>query len=62
MSRYFEIKQELEECMCPECFGTGTLNDAEPGDTRHNTWTCMVCEGSGINPEMAISFDIERTK
>lgn len=60
MSRFREIAQELEECMCTECWGSGTQNDAKPGDIFYNEWECPTCKGSGINPNYAISFDIER--
>lgn len=59
MSRFFELRQELEECMCSECEGSGIINDAEPGDTQFDIWECAACAGSGINPEKAISLDIE---
>lgn len=62
MSRYFEIKQELEECMCPVCFGTGESNDAEPGDIRYDTWECSHCNGTGLNPDYEISVDFYKVK
>lgn len=61
MSRFQELKQELEECACIDCNGSGTHNDADAGDITYNEWTCTTCNGSGINPEMAISLDIDRT-
>lgn len=33
MSKFQELKQELEECACPECEGIGESSDAEAGDT-----------------------------
>lgn len=60
MSKFQELKQELEECMCTHCYGTGTINDAEPGDMRFEEWECAACNGSGINPEFGISLDIDR--
>ncbi|EDV1300603.1 hypothetical protein AAC69_002693 [Salmonella enterica subsp. enterica serovar Hadar] len=60
MSRFREIAQELEECMCTECWGSGTQNDAEPGDIFCREWECPTCKGTGINPEYAICLDIER--
>lgn len=32
---------------CPECGGTGTLDDAELGDIGFNTWKCETCKGTG---------------
>lgn len=60
MSKFHELKQELEECACPECFGVGEWDDAEPGDIYFNTYKCSYCEGTGINPKCGISLDIER--
>lgn len=59
MSIYQELKQQLEDCRCPDCWGKGTQNDAEPGDTWFDTWECPTCKGSGIHPDKAISLDIE---
>lgn len=55
MSRYIEIKLEIEECMCTECFGTGVDTDVDGVEE-----ICPCCQGSGINPEMAISLDIDK--
>ncbi|EJT0117296.1 hypothetical protein NVX19_003549 [Salmonella enterica] len=56
MSKFQELKQELEEFACPECFGAGEGNDAEPGDTFYNSFECMHCSGTGINPLYTVSL------
>ena len=32
---------------CGECYGTGNVDDAEPGDISFNTFVCPKCGGSG---------------
>ncbi|AFQ22222.1 anti-termination protein Q-like [Pectobacterium phage My1] len=59
MSYFTELKQELEECACPQCCGKGTLDDAEPGDMYFEEFICGICDGSGINPVYAVSQLIE---
>lgn len=56
MSKFRELKQELEELACPHCFGRGEKDDAEPGDIFCRTWICPVCEGTGINPIYTVSL------
>lgn len=56
MSKFKELKQELEELACPECFGVGKWDDAEPGDTCFNTYVCTHCEGTGVNPLYTVSI------
>lgn len=56
------MKQELEECKCPMCLGTGTVDDADYCDISYNEWECPKCKGLGINPKTSISLDIERTE
>lgn len=59
MSRFQELQQELEECMCTDCWGTGTQDDAEPGGIGYIVLECPTCKGTGINPAFEISLDIE---
>ncbi|QXV85163.1 hypothetical protein bas27_0096 [Escherichia phage TrudiGerster] len=56
MSKFQELMRELGEHRCKDCYGSGEQNDAEPGDTRFNKWTCPTCEGTGINPLYTISI------
>ncbi|WCX68768.1 anti-termination protein Q-like protein [Salmonella phage GSW6] len=58
MSKFQELKQELEELACPECMGYGECDDAEPGDISYNTWDCPSCKGTGINPLYTVSLYI----
>lgn len=60
MSIFQELKQELEECMCPECQGTGIVNDADPGDTCFEEFKCSNCNGTGVEPGCIISLDIDK--
>lgn len=50
MSKYFEEMLELKLSRCDECLGTGKCDDAGPGDTSFNEWTCKVCKGTGKRP------------
>jgi hypothetical protein len=60
MSRFLELKQELEECACTECFGDGVIAEWETSSGEEET--CTVCKSSGINPGFGISLDIDRAQ
>lgn len=62
MSKFHELKQKLEELACPECFGAGEWDDAEPGDIYFNTYKCSHCEGTGINPLYTVSLFVGVSK
>jgi DnaJ-class molecular chaperone len=50
VSIYTDSLKEIQKQECPDCNGWGTIDDAEPGDTYYNEWTCPLCEGSGVKP------------
>jgi DnaJ-class molecular chaperone len=47
MSQYEDELAALEATKCPECHGSGTLDDADFGDISFHTWTCDKCKGTG---------------
>lgn len=55
-SEYMIVKDSLERAQCNECKGLGVRNDAEPGDTYFETWTCPTCKGSGFSKRGFQSF------
>lgn len=50
---YEKAYEYIQSQRCEECHGTGTCDDAEPGDMGLNEWTCTECGGTGLkhNPE-----------
>ena len=51
-SQYYLDLKEIKEKRCPTCYGSGEIDDAEPGDIGYNEWTCTLCDGSGYYPHM----------
>ncbi len=49
MSEYLKKLEELEGSKCLICSGLGECDDAEPGDTSFNKWSCFECRGSGLS-------------
>lgn len=48
MSKYTKAKDVLNKYKCPECHGSGKIDDAELGDMAFNTYECSVCYGIGF--------------
>lgn len=48
MNSYREVAQYLDNHVCPECNGTGKVNDADIGDIYFHEWTCTGCNGTGF--------------
>ena len=57
-SNYQRLLDILEDFECQHCLGTGTVDDAEPGDIRYNTYTCKECQGSGIRNNQALYLKV----
>jgi len=53
MKTYDELLKELEDRKCAKCSGTGSCDNAEPGDIYFSTWPCVECDGSGLNDGQA---------
>lgn len=49
MSLFTDALATLADAMCKACNGSGSCNDAEPGDIYWNTWECTFCKGSGLS-------------
>lgn len=49
MNNYETLKQELEDAKCTVCYGSGKVNDAEPGDISYSTAVCPACKGEGFS-------------
>ena len=47
LSNYLNIVDELESLQCKQCHGSGTINDAKPGDISYRECTCPTCYGAG---------------
>lgn len=47
-SDYQKMMKSILSAKCSTCHGSGSCNDAEPGDMSFNEWTCTDCKGTGI--------------
>lgn len=45
---YEQAQERLEKLQCPVCHGSGTYDDAEPGDCSFNTYICKLCKRTGF--------------
>jgi len=43
-----DLIHSLATFECPECSGSGEVDDAEMGDISFNTSPCPACKGNGI--------------
>ncbi len=65
MSRYdswsaYEIAVELLKLTrCPDCHGSGKLDDAAPGDISFKVWACPKCEGFGLDKDAAVPPELD---
>lgn len=44
---YKKVVEEMKNEMCVRCYGSGEVNDAEPGDIYFNTMACSSCSATG---------------
>lgn len=48
---FTQMKDKLDSTKCPDCQGSGKMDDNDGFGISCNEWTCSFCAGSGINKE-----------
>lgn len=54
---YEKRVEEMAKRKCPNCQGTGKLDNADIDDISFNEWKCEPCEGTGFI--FGIEFTLE---
>ena len=56
MSRYDDVREQIESSMCLACGGLGEYDDADIGDISYNTYYCNLCNGTGFQDGVVLEL------